>query len=129
MSSLPGSQRDILAAIQKELQADAKLAASFAAFTSATAGEAMPKAERLPARSTLAGWRAFLKRRTVLVVAVVAALGAVVALALTASSPGGQTRCHPASAFAPACHGSSWSPAGVGSQVWPSHLQPASGRP
>jgi hypothetical protein len=127
---LSGSQRHVIAAIQNELQADAELAAAFSAFTSVTAGAAMPKVERLPARSTLAGWRTFLKRRIMLVAAVVAALVAVLALVLAAaSSSGGQTRCDPAYAFAPACHGSSWSPAGVGGQVQASYLPPAYGRP
>ena len=125
---LSASQQHVLAAIQNELQADAELAAAFSAFTSVTAGAAMPKAKRLQARSTLAGWRAFGKWRIVLVAAVVAALVAVVALTLAASSPGGQTRCQPAYAFAPACHGPSWSP-GVGGQVQASYLPPAHGRP
>jgi hypothetical protein len=119
---LSGSQQHVLAAIQNELQADAELSAAFSAFTSVTCGAAMPKAEQLPARSTLAGWRrccrAFLNRRIMLVVAVVAALAAVVALALAASSPGRQqTSCDPAFAFAPACHGPSWAPADVGGQL------------
>lgn len=119
---LARSQRHVLAATQSELQADADLAAAFSAFTSVTFGAAMPKAERLPARSTLAGWRgcrrAFLSRRIMFVVAVVVALAAVVALALAASSPGRQqTSCDPAYAFAPACHGPSWAPAGVGGQL------------
>ena len=119
---LPGSQRHVLAAIQNELQADAELAASFSAFTSATSGAAMPKIERLPAWSTLAGWRrcgrAFLNRRIILVVAVLVPLAAMVALALALSSPGGQqTRCQPAYAFAPACHGPSWTPAGAEGQL------------
>lgn len=121
---LPGSQRHVLAAIQDELQADAELAAAFSAFTSVTFGAAMPKAERLPVRSTLAGWRgccrAALNRRIMLVVAVVAALAAVLALVLAASSLAGQhTSCEPAYsfAFAPACHGPSWAPAGVGGQL------------
>ena len=119
---LSASQRHVLAAIQNELQADAELAAAFSAFTSVTSGAAMPKAERLPARSTLAGWRgccrAVLKRRIMIVVAVVAALAAVLALALAASSAGAAAlRCDPAYAFAPACHGPSWAPAGVGGQL------------
>jgi len=119
---LPSSRRHVLAAIQNELQADAELAAAFSAFTSVTFGAAMPKAERLSARSTLAGWRgccrAFLSRRIMFVVALVVALAAVVALALAASSPGRQqTSCDPAYAFAPACHGPSWAPAGVGGQL------------
>ena len=113
------SQRHALAAVQNELQADAELAATFSAFTSVTAGAAMPKVERLPARSTLAGWRAFLKRRIMLVLVVAAALVAVLALALAASSTGRQTGCDPAYAFAPACHGSSWAPAGVGGHARP----------
>jgi hypothetical protein len=124
----PRSQRHVLAvlavlaAIRNELQADAELAAAFSAFTSVTFGAAMPEAERLPARRTLAGWRgccrAFLSRRIMLVVAVAVALAAVVVLALAASSPGGQqARCDPAYAFAPACHGPSWAPAGVGGQL------------
>jgi hypothetical protein len=111
---LSGNQRHVLVAIQNELHADAVLAAAFSAFTSVTAGAAMPKAERLPARSTLAGWRAFLKRRFVFVVVVGATLVAVLALVLAASSAGRQTRCDPAYAFAPACHGPSWAPTGVG---------------
>jgi len=126
---LSSSQRHVLAAIQNELQADAELAAAFSAFTSVTVGAAMPKTERLPARGTLAGWRAFLKRRLMLVVAVVAALVAVLGLALAASSSGGQTRCDPAYAFAPACHGPSWTPGGVGGQLQASYLPPAYGRP
>ena len=122
---MSSSHQDVLAAISNELQADAELAAAFSAFTSATAGEAMPKAERLPARGTLANCRAFLNRRILLAVAVVAALGAVVALALATSSPGGQASCAPAYASAPACHGPSWSPAGVGGQPQASHLPPA----
>lgn len=115
---LSGSQRHVLAAIQDDLQADTELAAAFSAFTSATVGAAMPKTERLPAWSRLAGWRrccrAFLNRRIMLVVAVLVPFAALVALALAASSPGTQqTRCEPAYAFAPACHGSPWTPAGV----------------
>jgi len=115
---LSGSQRHVLAAIQDDLQADTDLAAAFSAFTSATVGAAMPKTERLPAWSRLAGWRrccrAFLNRRIMLVVAVLVPFAALVALALAASSPGAQqTRCEPAYAFAPACHGPSWTPAGV----------------
>ena len=123
------SQRHVLAAIQTELQADAALAAAFSAFTSVTAGAAMPRIERLPARSTLAGWRAFLKLRIMLVVVVGAALVAVLTLALAASSAGRQTPCDPAYVFAPACHGPSWAPAGVGGQLQTSHLPPAYGRP
>jgi hypothetical protein len=113
---LARSQRHVLAAIQNELQADADLAAAFSAFTSVTFGAVMPKAERLPARSTLAGsrrcYRAFLSWRIMFVVAAVAALAAVLALALVASSPGGQqTRCEPAYAFASACYGPSGAPA------------------
>ena len=126
---LSGSQRHVLAAIQNELQADAELAAAFSAFAGVTAGAAMPKAERLPARSTLTGWRAFLKRRIMIVVAAVAALAAVLALALAASSAGRQTPCDPAYAFAPACHGPSWSPAGVGGQLQASYPPPAYGHP
>jgi hypothetical protein len=126
---LSGCQRHVLAAIQNELQADAELAAAFSAFTSATVGAAMPKAERLPTRSTLAGWRAFLKRRIMLVVAAVAALAAVLALALAASSAGRQTPCDPAYAFAPACHGPSWAPADVGGQLRASYPPPAYGHP
>ena len=115
---LSGSQRHVLAAIQDDLQADTELAAAFSAFNSATVGAAMPKTERLPACSRLAGWRhccrAFLNRRIMLVVAVLVPCAALVALALAASSPGSQqTRCEPAYAFAPACHGPSWTPAGV----------------
>jgi hypothetical protein len=123
------SRRHVLAAIQNELQADAELAAAFSAFTSVTAGAAMPKIERLSARSRLAGWRAFLKWRIMLVVGVVAGLVAVLALALAASSPAGQTRCDPAYAFAPACHGPSWAPPGVGGQVQASYPPPAYGHP
>jgi hypothetical protein len=114
-------QRHVLAAVQNELQADAELAAAFSAFTSVTVGAAMPKIERLPAWSSLAGWRAFLKRRIMLVVVVGAALVAVLALALAlaAASAGRQTGCDPAYAFAPACHGSSWAPAGVGGHARP----------
>jgi hypothetical protein len=126
---LSGSQRHVLAAIQNELQADADLAASFSAFTSATSGAAMPKTERLPAWSTLAGWRrccrAFLNRQVMLVVAVLVPLAVLVALALAASSPAGQqTRCEPAYAFAPACHGPSWTPAGADGQLQGSSLPP-----
>jgi len=131
-----GSQRHVLAAIRNELQADSNLAASFSAFTSVTSGAAMPKAERLPARSTLPGWRrccrAVLNRRIMPVVAVVAALVAVLALglavALTASSPGGQTRCDPAYAFASACSGPSSAPAGVGGPLQASYLPLVYGR-
>jgi hypothetical protein len=136
---LPGSQQHVLAvlaAIQNELQADAELAAAFSAFTSVTFGAAMPEAERLPARGALAGWRrcrrAFLNRRIMPVVAVVAALVAMLALglamALTASSPGGQTRCDPAYAFASTCSGPSSAPAGVGGPPQWSSLPPAYGR-
>ena len=136
---LPGGRRHVLAvlaAIQNELQADAELAAAFSAFTSVTFGAAMPKAEQLPARSTLAGWRrccrAALNRRIMLVVAVMAALATVLALgltlALTASSPGGRTRCDPAFAFAPACHGPSGAPAGVGGPLQRSSPPPAYSR-
>jgi len=115
---LSGSQRHVLAAIQDDLQADTDLAAAFSAFTSATVGAAMPKTERMPTWSRLADWRrccrAFLNRRIMLVVAVLAPFAALVALALAVSSPGSQqTRCEPAYAFAPACHGPSWTPAGV----------------
>jgi hypothetical protein len=113
------SRRHILAAVQNELQADAELAAAFSAFTSVTVGAAMPKIERLPAWRSVAGWRAFLKRRIVLIVVVGAALVAALALALAASSAGRPTRCDPAYAFAPACHGSSWAPAGVGGHARP----------
>jgi hypothetical protein len=137
---LARSQRHVLAAIRSELQADTDLAASFSAFTSVTFGAAMPEAERLPAWSTLAGWRrccrAFLNRRSMPVVALVAAFAAMLALgltvALTASSPGEQqTRCDPAYAFAPACHGPSWAPAGVGGPLPGSSLPPtySYGRP
>ena len=133
---LSTSQRHVLAAIQNELQADADLAAAFSAFTSVTRGAAMPKTERLPARSTQAGWRrccrAFLNRRIMLVVAVVAAPAAMLAfglaVALTASSPGGQTGCHPAYAFASACSGPSSAPAGVGGQLQWSSPPPAYSR-
>jgi hypothetical protein len=119
---LSTSQRHVLAAIQNELQADADLAAAFSAFTSVTFGAAIPKAERLPAWSMLAGWRgccrAALNQRIMIVVAVVAALAAVLALVLAASWMGGKhTSCEPAYAFAPACHGPSWAPAGVGGQL------------
>lgn len=119
---LSRSRREVLAAIQNELQADAELAAEFSAFTSVTSGAAMPKTERVPAWSPLAGWRgvgrAFLNRRIMLIVAVMAPLAALVALALATSSPGGQqTRCEPASKFVSACHGPSWTPAGAGGQV------------
>jgi hypothetical protein len=131
---LSGSQRHVRVAIQNELQADPELAASFSAFTSVTSGAAMPKTERLPTWSMLAGWRrcrrAFLNRRVMLVVAVLVPFAALVALALAASSPGAQqTRCEPAYAFAPACHGPSWAPAGV--QLQGSSLPPiyAYGRP
>jgi hypothetical protein len=131
------SQRHVLAAIQNELQADTYLAAAFSAFTSVTFGAAMPESERLPARSMLAGWRrccrAFQNRRTIPVVTVVAALGAVLAfglaLALAVSSPGGQTRCDRAHAFASACSGPSSAPAGVGGPLQASDLPPAYGRP
>ena len=115
------SQRHVLAAVQAELQADAELAALFSAFISVTVGAAMPKFERLPAWRSPAAWRAFLKRRITLVVVVAAALVAVLALALAlaASSTGRQTGCDPAYAFAPACHGSSWAPAGVGGHARP----------
>jgi hypothetical protein len=134
---LSGSQRRVLAAIQNELQADADLAAAFSAFTSVTSGADIPKAERLSARNTLAGWRrccrAFLNRRITLVVAVVAAPAALLALglalALTASSPGGQqTGCEPAYAFASACYGPSGAPAGVGGQLQRSSPPPAYSR-
>jgi hypothetical protein len=133
---LSRSQRHVLAAMQNELQADTDLAAAFSAFTSVTLGAAMPEAERRPAWRTLAGWRrccrAFLNRRIILVVAAVAAPAAMLALgltlALTTSSPGGQTRCDPAYAFAPACHGPSWAPAGVGGSLRASNLPPAHGR-
>jgi hypothetical protein len=115
---LSGSQRHVLAAIQDDLQADTDLAAAFSAFTSATVGAAMPKTERLLAWSRLTDWRrccrAFLNRRIMLVVAVLVPFAALVALAVAESSPGAQqARCEPAYAFAPACHGPSWTPAGV----------------
>jgi hypothetical protein len=136
---LSRSQRHVLAAIQNELQADADLAASFSAFASVTLGTAMPKAERLPARGTLPGWRrgwrrcwrhcwrALLNRRIMPAVAVVAALAAALAVALavalTASSPGGQTpSCHPVYAVASVCSGSSSAPAGVGGPLQASDL-------
>jgi hypothetical protein len=133
----PRTQRRVLAAIRSELQADADLAAAFSAFTSVTFRSVMPETERLPARSMLAGWRrcrrAFPNRRIMPVVTVVAAAVAVVAfalaVALTASSPGGQTRCDPAYAFAPACSGPSSAPAGVGGQLKTSDLPPAYARP
>jgi hypothetical protein len=75
----------------------------------------------------LAGWRALLKWQIMLVVAVVSALVAVLGLVLAASSPGGQARCDPAYAFAPACHGKTWAPGGVGGQVQASYLPPAYG--
>ena len=113
------SQRHVLAAVQDELQADAELAAVFSAFTSVTVGAAMPKFERLPTWRSLAAWRAFLKRRIVLIAVLGAALVAVLALALAAASAGRQTGCDPAYAFAPACHGSSWAPAGAGGHARP----------
>ena len=116
---LSRSQRHVLAAAQNELQADAELAALFSAFISVTVGAAMPKFERLPAWRSPAAWRAFLKRRIMLVVVAGATLVAVLALALAASSAGRQTPCDPAYAFAPACHGSSWAPAGVGGHARP----------
>jgi hypothetical protein len=126
------SQRHVLAAIQNELQADTDLAAAFSAFTSVTFGAVMPEAERLPARSTLAGWRrwcrAFLNRRIMLVVAIVAVLALGLAVALTPSSSGGQTRCDTAYAFASACSGPSSAPAGVGGQLQTSDLPAAHGR-
>jgi hypothetical protein len=132
---LSRSQRHALAAIQNELQADTDLAAAVSAFTTVTLGAAMPEAERLPAWRTLAGWRrccrAFLNPRIMLVVATVAASATVLALGLAlalTSSPGGQTRCDPAYAFAPACHGPSWAPAGVGGSLQASNLPPAHGR-
>ena len=126
----------VLAAMQDELQADAELAAAFSAFTSVTSGAAMPEAERLADRSTLAGWRrccrAFLNRRIMLVVATVAASATVLALglalAMAAPSPGGQTRCDPAYAFASACPGPSWAPSGVGGSLHASNPTPAHGR-
>ena len=131
---LSGSQRHVLAAIQDDLQADTELAAAFSLFTSATSGAAMPRIERLPTWRTLAGWRAgcraLLNRRIMLVVAVLVPFAALVALALAASSLGAQqTRCEPAYAFAPACHGPSWTPAGV--QLQGSTLPPtySYGRP
>lgn len=126
---LPSSQRQVLAAIQDELQADGELAAAFSAFTSVTAGAVMPKIERLPARSTLAGWRAFLKRRIMLVVVVGAVLVGVLALALAACAAGRSTPCDSAYAFAPACHGPSWAPAGVGGQLQAPYPPPAYGHP
>ena len=129
------SQRHVLAAIQNELQADADLAAAFSAFTSVSFGAAIPKAERLPAWSMLAGWRGccrVLNRRIMLVVAVMAPLTAMLVLVLAASSPGVQPAgCDPAYAFAPACHGPSWAPAGAGGQLQGSSLPPtyAYGRP
>jgi hypothetical protein len=132
---LSAGRRHVLAAIENELQADADLAAAFSAFTSVTYGAAIPKAERLPARSMLAGWRGccrILNRRIMLVVAVMAPLAAILALVLAASSPGAQpTGCAPAYAFAPACHGPSWAPAGVGGQLQGSSIPPtyAYGRP
>ena len=131
---LSGSQRHVLAAIRDDLQADTELAAAFSLFTSATSGAAMPRIERLPTWRTLAGWRAgcraLLNRRIMLVVAVLVPFAALVALALAASSPGAQqTRCEPAYAFAPACHGPSWTPADV--QLQGSTLPPtySYGRP
>jgi hypothetical protein len=118
LTRLSRGQRDVLVAIQDDLQADTELAAAFSAFTSVTSGAAMPKTERLPAWSMLAGWRrccrAFLNRRIMLAVAVMVPLAALVALALAMSSPGGQqTGCAPAYAFAPACQGPAGAPAGV----------------
>lgn len=116
----PRTQRRVLAAIRSELQADADLAAAFSAFTTVTLRAAMPKTEQLPARGALASWRrcrAFASRRFIPVVAVVVIPAALLtlglALALTASSPGGrQTRCD--YAFARACPGASFPPAGGG---------------
>ncbi len=97
---LSAGRRHVLATIENELQADADLAAAFSAFTSVTFGAAIPKAERLPAWSMLAGWRGccrVLNRRIMLVVAVVAVLAAVLALVLAAAWMGGQhTSCEPA---------------------------------
>jgi hypothetical protein len=126
---LSGHQRQVLAAVQNELQADAEFDAAFSAFTSVTAGAAMPKIERLPGWSTLAGWRAFLKRRIMLAVVVVAALGAGLALVLAASSAGRQAPCDPAYAFAPACHGSHWAPSGTGGQLEVSYPPPVYSHP
>jgi hypothetical protein len=132
---LSAGRRHVLATIENELQADPDLAAAFSAFTSVTFGAAIPKAERLPAWSMLAGWRGccrVLNRRIMLVVAVMAPLAAMLALVLAASSPGVQPAgCDPAYAFAPACHGPSWAPAGAGGQLQGSSLPPtyAYGRP
>jgi hypothetical protein len=119
---LARSRRHALAAIRSDLQADADLAAAFSAFTSVTLGAAMPEAERLPAWSMLAGWRrccrAFRNWRIMLAVTMMAAVAAVLALGLalapTASSPGGQTRCDPAYAFAVACPAPPSAPGSVG---------------
>ena len=135
---LPGSQRNVLAAIQNELQADAELTAGFSAFASVTSGTAMPKTERLPAWSALAGrrrlGRAFLNWRIMLGVAVMASFAGMLAWALAASSPGGQqARCEPAYGFAPACQGSSWAPTSVRGQLGlpyrPDGRPPAYSRP
>ena len=132
----PRTQRRVLAAIRRELQADADLAAAFSAFTSVTLRAAMPKIEQLPARGALAGWRrgrAFASRRFVAVVAAVVIPAALLtlglAVALTASSPGGQqTRCDPAYAFARACPGASSVPAGGGGPLQASDRPPVRGR-
>jgi hypothetical protein len=134
---LPRTQRRALAAIRSELQADADLAAAFSAFTSVALGAAMPKAEQLSALGTLAGWRrccrVLLNRRIMLVVAAVVIPAALLALglavALTASSPGGQqTRCDPVYAFARACPGASSAPAGGGGPLQASDRPPVRGR-
>jgi hypothetical protein len=132
---LSAGRRHVLATIENELQADADLAAAFSAFTSMTFGAAIPKAERLPAWSMLAGWRGccrVLNRRIMLVVAVMDPLAAMLVLVLVASSSGVQPAgCDPDYAFAPACHGPSWAPAGAGGQLQGSSLPPtyAYGRP
>jgi hypothetical protein len=121
---LSSSQRDVLAAIRDELQADAELATSFSAFTGVTIGAAMPKTEQLPASGTLARWRrrgrALLNWRIMIVVAAMVTFVALLVLALTASSPGRQQ--NPCALTCPATSGA---PAGVNGQSAGSTLPPA----
>lgn len=56
---LPYSQRQILTAIQNELEDDPELAVVFLAFTIITRRAAMPTAEQLAAQRWLADWRSF----------------------------------------------------------------------
>lgn len=58
----PNSRRQILAAIEKELQADPSFASAFCAFKTVTRSEGMPPAEQRPTPDPQAGRRSLRRR-------------------------------------------------------------------